>query len=170
MGRPRGHRIYCQKSAGWAWLALPTPSETREFSVREDTPLTQARALLSDLASPLLILSLRVIVVAGVEARSHRCLPLSPHPRAEQVGSGGGRNESGVKVGQKKVAFICSRTHRTSSNPQCHLPSLTPEPPGCSRSARRKRREAGGCARCRPASAAGWACAAPRRCSAAPPQ
>lgn len=170
MGRPQGPGTYCQKSAGRAWLALPTPSETREFSVREDTSLTQAGALVCDSACPLLTLSLCVIMVAGMEARSHHCLLLCPHPRAEQVGSGGGRNGSGVKVVQKKVAFICSRTRRTPRHPQCHLPSLTPEPPGCSRSARRKRREAGGCAHCRPASAAGWACAAPRRCSAAPPR
>lgn len=48
--------------------------------------------------------------------------------------------------------------------------SLTRGLPGCSRSARRRRRVADGCAGCHPASAGGWAAASPRRCSAAPPR
>lgn len=58
----------------------------------------------------------------------------------------------------------------TPRYPQTHLPSLTPVRPGYSQSARRRRMEGDGCVRGHPASAAEWACAAPRRCSATPPQ
>lgn len=48
------------------------------------------------------------------------------------------------------------------------IAALTRVPPGCTQSARRRRRAAGGCAGCHPASAGGWVAEGPMRCSAAP--
>lgn len=120
--------------------------------MREDTPLSQALVRLPSDSHP-------VIVVTGMVARPHQCLlpPLPPKPR------------TGALVVPTQQ-YARRETPDTPSHAQAHLSPLTPEPPSYSQSARRKRMAGGGCVRCHPASADGWAGAAPRRCSAAPPR
>lgn len=82
-----------------------------------------------------------------------------------------------MESGQRPLPFLPIQNPRQTAEGvlgtgpgTSQLPSLTPARPGYSQSARRRRMEAGGCVRGHPASGVEWACAAPRRCSAAPPQ
>lgn len=145
-------------------------SEALEFSTREDTLLTQALVLPSDSASPLLTLTVTQELWWQVSWKpDHTNTCPSPYPIAEQVGNGGGRNGSGGQGWLEEGGiYLLKNTQSPQTSPVSS--SLTPEPPSYSQSARRKRREGGECARCHPASADGWAGAAPRRCSAAPPR
>jgi len=80
------------------------------------------------------------------------CMLEKKHPKTSRQSSWG-RKQTNAALGRRLL-----------------FPLLTRGLPGCSPSARRKRRAEDGCAGCRPASAGGWVAASPRRCSAAPPR